>query len=148
MKRLTIAILTAAALTAVGAGTLVAQNNPIAQRQTLLKEFGAVSREPGQMLRREAAFDLAKVKTALETYSRHAKVLPTLFPAGSFTGETAALPKIDENRADFVAIFGRLDQAATAALASITDEATFRANMGNVLRVCGQCHDTYRRPRT
>lgn len=144
MKRFTIAALALSGLTAIA----VAQApNPILQRQTLLKEFGANGREPGLMLRGEMPFDLAKVQTALRTFSAHAKVLPTLFPDGSFTGETAALPRIATERTQFNAIFAQLDTQATAALASVNAD-NFRATYGAVLRNCGQCHDTYRRPRT
>jgi cytochrome c556 len=129
----------------IGATSVMAQGDPIAQRKELLKSWGAATREPGLMLRGEAAFDLAKVQTALKLYSQHAKVLPTLFPDSSNTGgDTKALPVIWEKKAEFTAIFAKLDTDTTAALASIKDEASFKAEMGKVLGNCGACHNTYR----
>ncbi len=129
---------------AIGASSVMAQGDPIAQRKELLKSWGGATREPGLMLRGEAPFDLAKVQTALKLYSQHAKTLPTLFPDSSKTGDTKALPVIWEKKADFVAIFAKMDTDATAAQASIKDEATFKAEMGKVLGNCGACHNTFR----
>ncbi|MEI8144404.1 MAG: cytochrome c [Alphaproteobacteria bacterium] len=143
MNRLVIA----AAVALAGLTTVAIAQSPISQRQTLLKEVGAATREPGLMMRGEMPVDIAKVQASLAVISRHAKVLPTLFPNGSFTGETAALPKIEAERAQFDTIWRQLDTAATAAATSVTAE-NFRATMGGVLRNCGQCHDAYRRPRT
>jgi cytochrome c556 len=133
-----------AAVIAIGATSVMAQGDPIAQRKELLKSWGGATREPGLMLRGEAAFDLAKVQTALKLYAQHAKVLPTLFPDSSKTGDTKALPIIWEKKAEFTAIFAKMDTDATAAQASIKDEASFKAEIGKVLGNCGTCHNTFR----
>jgi cytochrome c556 len=133
-----------AAVIAIGATSVMAQGDPIAQRKELLKSWGGATREPGLMLRGEAAFDLAKVQTALKLYAQHAKVLPTLFPDSSKTGDTKALPIIWEKKAEFTAIFAKMDTDATAAQVSIKDEASFKAEIGKVLGNCGTCHNTFR----
>ncbi|HXW20109.1 MAG TPA: cytochrome c, partial [Roseiarcus sp.] len=70
---------------------------------------------------------------------------PDLFPDNSKTGEdTHALPAIWENKADFVAHFQKLGADSTALLASIKDEATFKAEMPGLFKDCGACHETYR----
>jgi cytochrome c556 len=133
------------AVIAIGATSVLAQGDPIAQRKELLKSWGGATREPGLMLRGEAAFDLAKVQTALKLYAQHAKTLPTLFPDSSKTGgDTKALPIIWEKKAEFNAIFAKMDTDATAAQASIKDEASFKAEIGKVLGNCGACHNTFR----
>jgi cytochrome c556 len=132
------------AVIAIGATSVLAQGDPIAQRKELLKSWGGATREPGLMLRGEAAFDLAKVQTALKLYAQHAKTLPTLFPDSSMTGDTKALPVILEKRAEFNAIFAKMDTDATAAQTSIKDEASFKAEIGKVLGNCGACHNTFR----
>ncbi|MCX7317751.1 MAG: cytochrome c, partial [Hyphomicrobiales bacterium] len=45
-----------------------AQNDPIASRKAVMKSVGGAMRDPGQMMRGQAPFDLAKVKASLETF--------------------------------------------------------------------------------
>lgn len=139
MKRLTIAFLVLAATSAA-----VAQDNPIAARKAILKGFGDALKAPGAMLKGEAPFDPAPVKAALQTLSSGAKKLPSLFPPDSKTGDTAASPKIWDEKPKFEALFAKLDQDAAAAAAAITDEASFKREMPKVLGNCKACHDDYR----
>jgi cytochrome c556 len=93
----------------------------------------------------ETPFNNAVVEKALATYIDGAKKLPALFPDNSKTGEeTAALPKIWEEKASFEGIYARLGTDATAAAAAIKDEATLKANFGKILGDCKACHDDYR----
>jgi cytochrome c556 len=122
-----------------------AQTDVIGQRKALMKNIAGATRDPGQMLRGQMPFDLAKVKAALETYSDAASKMPTLYPVGSETGgETQASPAIWQNKPDFEARFAKFNSDAKAALASITDEASFKANFPAVTKNCGGCHETYR----
>jgi cytochrome c556 len=96
-------------------------------------------------LKGEAPFDLAAVQTALKTFAEAGKKGPSLFPENSKTGhDTAALPAVWTNKADFDAQFAKFAEAATAAQASIKDEASFKATFPGVVRGCGGCHETYR----
>jgi cytochrome c556 len=132
-------------LLATAATTASAQEDPIAKRREIYKSFGQAAKEPGAMLKKEAPFELAKVHAALRTFQDGSRKLPNLFPENSKTGgETAALPIIWEDKAKFNALFVKFDQDTTAALAAITDEATFRSEFPKVLRDCGGCHDTFR----
>src|SRR4051812_8057622 len=98
MLRPVLAALALAAVTTLA----VAQEDVITQRQAIYKSFGRVSRDPGLMLKGDAPFDLAKVKTALETFADGSSKLPNLFPEDSKTGhDTAALPSIWEDKAKF-----------------------------------------------
>lgn len=127
-----------------GAATVgVAQTDVIKQRETLMKEYGSDTRPVAGMLRGANAFDLATVQKALDTYAANSKKLIDLFPAGSGEG-TDALPAIWERKAEFDALFEKLAADATAARASITDEASFKANFPAVIRTCGTCHDSFR----
>ena len=122
-----------------------AQTDVIAQRKALMKGVGGATRDPGQMLRGQQAFDLAKVKAALETYADAASKMPALYPAGSETGgETQAAPAIWQKKADFDGKFASFAADAKTALASISDEASFKANFPAVMKNCGGCHETYR----
>jgi cytochrome c556 len=143
MKFVTIA--TAVALVA-GLGAAVAQGDAIAQRKELMKATGQATGPMGRMLRGEEPFDLAKVQAALNVYSRTAKAAPALFPAGSDVGDTKAQAAIFTEKDKFNGIFASWDQAATAALTSIKDEASFKTEMPKVLSNCGACHTPYRKP--
>lgn len=132
-----------AGMFAFGVSLAVAQS-PIDERKALLKPFGAAAGGMGKMLRGEDKFDLAKVQDALKLFSANAKPLPSKFPAGSGTGETKALPAIWENKAKFDGLFAKLDADATAALAAIKDEASFKAEIPKVLGNCGACHNEFR----
>ena len=124
---------------------LQAQTDVIAQRKAVMKDVGGATRDPGQMLRGQQPFDLAKVKAALATYAEAAAKMPVLYPAGSETGgETQAAPMIWQSKADFDARFAKFGGDAKSALASISDEASFKADFPAVLKNCGGCHETYR----
>ena len=126
-------------------GTSVAQSDPIVDRQELMKGNGKATKDVGGMLKGDVKFDLATVQAALKVYVDTAAKAPALFPDTSKTGhDTEALPKVWETKADFDAKFVQFGKDATAAMASITDEASFKANMGPVLKNCGGCHETYR----
>jgi cytochrome c556 len=142
MLKRTIAI---AALCVLGAGIAIAQD-PVTARQNLMKGVGQATGPMGRMLRGELPFDLAAVQNSLRVYQAAGKNAPALFPAGSEGGETKALPLIWQEKDKFNATFAKLDADATAALAAITSEATFKTEMPKVLGNCGACHTPYRKP--
>ncbi|MCE1237542.1 MAG: cytochrome c [Hyphomicrobiales bacterium] len=128
---------------AIGVGVAHAAS-AIEERQSILKGFGDDTRPVAGMLKGEAPFDLAKVKTALATYANGSAKLPALFPDDSKTGKTEASPKIWEEKAKFDGLFAKLKSDAETASAAIADEASFKANIGKVLGNCKACHDDYR----
>jgi cytochrome c556 len=137
-------LLVAAAVLAGVTGAL-AQSDPIAERQQLMKDMSQAAKAPGAIMKGEAPFDLAKVQASLATFANVAKKAPTLFPDNSKTGhDTEALPKIWTDKADFNAKWEKFGKDAASAQASITDEATFKANFPGVAKNCGACHETYR----
>lgn len=131
---------------ALGATAVVAQEDPLAARKALFKQMAGALKEPGQMLKGETPLDLAKVKESLALVAANADKLGALFPEGSNTGDTAALPKVWEDKADFTGRFEKLSRDAGAAIVSITDMDSFRATMPKVLGNCGACHKVYRKP--
>jgi cytochrome c556 len=140
-----LAVFAATAALIAGVGAAVAQNNVIEQRQTLLKTFGTAIREPGAMMRGEAAFDAAKVKAALATFQTESPKLSALFPDGTLgVAGTKAQANISAERAQFSAIWTKLAADAKAADAAITNEATFKTEFPKVLANCGACHRPYR----
>jgi cytochrome c556 len=130
---------------AVGVTAALAQANPIAERQALMKKVGAATRAGTQMAKGEVPFDPSKAKEVFATYEAVGKQFYTLFPENSKTGgDTAALPKIWENMADFKAHSEKFAADAAKASASVTDLASFKAALGDVTKNCGGCHQTYR----
>jgi cytochrome c556 len=92
-----------------------------------------------------APFNLQTVQASLKTFVAAADKSPALFPDDSKTGGgTNALPAIWENKADFDARFAKFGKDAAAALTTITDEASFKANINSVLQNCGGCHELYK----
>jgi cytochrome c556 len=140
MRRLVVA----GALVAIGLTAAYAQSNPITERKDVFKSFGGALRPVGPMLRGEAPFEAAKVQEALKTIAEGAPKAAKLFPAGSGTGDTKALPAIWADNARFLGMFTKLEADARGAAAAIRDEASFKAEMPKVLSNCGTCHDAFR----
>lgn len=139
----TLRIVTLAGLLATGiAGT--AHADALTDRQDIMKGIGDATRPIGGMLKGEAPFDLATVKAALATYATGAPKMKALFPENSRTGKTEASPRIWSEKDKVDALFDKLAADSTAASATITDQASFKANIGKVLGNCKACHDDYR----
>jgi cytochrome c556 len=118
----------------------------IKQRQELMKADGAAAKAVVAMLKGKAPFDLATVQKTLKTFENAASKEPALFPPDSKTGgKTEALPAIweDDNMADFQGRFKKFGADATAADASIKDEASVQATLPGVLNNCEGCHEKY-----
>ncbi len=134
------------ALAGVGLGAAFAQEDPVATRKALFKQMAGALKEPGQMLKGEAPLDLAKVKEGLAVVAANSAKLGDLFPETSKTGDTTALPKVWEDKADFTGRFDTMGKDAAAAIVSVKDMDSFRAAMPKVFGSCGGCHKIYRKP--
>jgi len=135
-----------AMLLGAGATAVVAQEDPVAARKALFKQMAGALKTPGQMLKGEAPLDLARVKEGLAVVAANSAKLGGLFPETSKAGDTGALPKVWEDKADFTGRFDTLGKDAAAAIVSIKDMDSFRAAMPRVLGNCGACHKIYRKP--
>jgi cytochrome c556 len=140
-----IRIALAAVVAATAATAVVAQGDPIAARKGMMKGVGGANGAITQMLDGKQPFDAAKAKEALMTISDHAGKIGPLFVAGSHTGDTAALPAIWENKADFDAKMAKMGTDAKAAADKVTDLDSLKANIGSVRQNCGGCHNVYRK---
>ncbi len=93
----------------------MAQSNPIAERQQIMKAVGGATREGAAMAKGDVAFDAAKAQAVFKTYADAASKMPALFPDSSKTGgDTTASPKIWEDQAGFKAAFVKFGQDAEA----------------------------------
>src|SRR5215470_4305838 len=132
-----------------GVTAVAAQSDPIAARKALMKANGDQAKIASAMVKGEAPFDLAKAKAALAAFEEAGEKSPSLYPDNSKTGgETAALPKIWEDKTDFNAKLAKFAADAKAAHGSVTDLDSFKAAMGNIGKQCGGCHELYRQKKT
>ncbi|MGO4403907.1 cytochrome c [Bosea sp. RAF48] len=139
-------IRTAFVLAGLGLGitAVLAQSNPIAERQQAMKALGAATREGAAMAKGEAPFDATKAQAVFKTYADTAKKVPALFPDSSKTGgETTASPKIWEDQAGFKAAFVKFESDAAAG-ANVASLDGFRTAFGAATKNCGACHEAYR----
>jgi cytochrome c556 len=139
-----IRVLVAVAALAVGGSTVVAQQDVIAARKALMKTTGGQTGIGAKMVKGDEPFDLAKAKAIFTAYQDAAAKGPALFTPDSKDGDTAALPKIWENKADFDAKFAKFGADAKAAEAKVTDLDSFKTAFGDVTKNCGGCHADYR----
>ncbi len=128
----------------LGLTAVMAQSNPIAERQQAMKAIGGATREGAAMAKGDVPFDAAKAQAVFKTYATSAKAFGTLFPESSKTGgDTTASPKIWEDQAGFKAALAKFEQDAEAGT-TVTDLAGFRTAFGAATKNCGTCHEAYR----
>ncbi len=97
-----IRIVLAVTAIAFGISAVVAQGDPIAARKALMKANGDQNRIGTEMIDGKRPFDLAAAKKVFDTFAENAEKSKPLYPDTSKTGgDTAALPAIWENKADF-----------------------------------------------
>jgi cytochrome c556 len=138
-------VLTIAVL-AFGATVLVAQTDPIAARRALMKTNGDESKVATEMLEAKRPFDLAAAKKVFASFAEAGEKAPALFPDTSKTGgDTAALPAIWENKADFDAKLAKFASESKAAVDATKDLDSFKVQVTEVRKNCGGCHQTYRK---
>ena len=140
-------VLAVAAL-AIGVTAVVAQGDPIAARKALMKANGQSAGQGNKFMKGEEPFDLAKAQAIFANYQKASTDFGKLFPDSSKAGDTAALPAVWENKADFDAKLAKLGADAKDAAAKVKDEASFKAAFPEVMKNCGGCHQTYRKRQT
>ncbi|MCQ4634196.1 cytochrome c [Shinella sp. CPCC 100929] len=136
----------AAVLAAIGAGAVIAADEPQVVRQGMMKSVGGAMGALAGIAKGEKPYDAEIVKASLTTISEVGKAFPDQFPAGSETGhETEASPKIWEAMDDFKAKSLKLGTDADTVLASMpADQAGVGAALGTIGPNCGGCHEVYR----
>jgi cytochrome c556 len=133
----------AVAIFALGVSVVAAQD-PIAERQKLMKQNSADARVLREMGDGKRPFDLATAKKSFANLAAAADKLKGLFPPTSMKGDTKALPVIWEKKSDFDALLAKFGNEAKAAEAATKDLDTMKAQLGVVAKNCGGCHNTYR----
>ncbi|MGA7485785.1 MAG: cytochrome c [Xanthobacteraceae bacterium] len=128
-----------------GATALVAQSDPIAARKALMKANGDQSKIATEMLEGKRPFDLEAAKKVFVVFVEAGEKAPALFPDNSKNGDTAALPPIWDNKADFNARLAKFASQAKTAADATKDLETFKIQITEVRKNCGGCHQTYRK---
>ncbi len=145
MKRIAISLV-AAWLAATGAAA--AQDNPIKQRQDIMKQNGDAVEKATKMLKGELPYDATEMASGMKKISGAMDKFVTLFPEGSGPKpgvKTDALPAIWENKADFDARAKQLKaDAAKAAEAASGGLESFQPAVLAMGRTCKGCHEKYR----
>ena len=134
----------AASLSAAHAETTPA--NAIKYRQQIMKAIGA--HFGAFFMINTGAVDLGKHLSAhADAIAALGEEIPALFPAGSGTGKTEALPKIWEEPAKFseTANAAKDATAKLAAAVKAGDKAGIGAAAKSLGEACKSCHDRYRK---
>jgi cytochrome c556 len=143
MRRL-LSVLSCLAVTATLAW---AQNTEaIKQRKLVMQSNLATTKAGSAMVKGDSPFDLAQAQALVKAYEANASKLGDLFPADSINGETRALPELWTRKADFQSRLDAFKADATAAVASVRDEGTFKSAFGKVTANCVACHQEFQRP--
>ena len=133
-----------AAVLLLACGATAALAGPIEDRQQLMKNTQAATKDAVALSRGTVPFDAAKAKAVAQVYVDTAAKLPALFPKGSETGsKTQADPKIWSDAAGFKAAAAKF-AADAKTLQAASDQAAFTAALGDITKDCSACHGTYR----
>jgi len=144
LKRAAMAAVAVTLVGAIGVGASMAQNDPIKQRQTLMKANGASMKAIKAVV--DAKGPAAGIAPEAAKIARDVKAAAAHFPAGSDKGDTKASPDIWKNLDDFK----KLDEAAAAAASKLEasakkgDITVAAADFGELGKSCGACHQKYR----
>jgi cytochrome c556 len=126
--------------------TAAAAENPAHQRHEAMETVQESFKPLRAIAVKEAPFDAAVVKKNAGTILDKLKEAHGLFPEGSGGGDSRAKAEIWSDRANFDKAM-KDAQAAAAALAAVTDEASYGAAMKTLGGTCKSCHDKYRLPK-
>jgi cytochrome c556 len=133
----------------VGAVSLAyAQGDVVATRETGMKAAAANAKAIKTAL--DAKADLAPLAPKAAEIAAWGRRIPTLFPPGSDTGKTEALPAIWTHKADFDQHAANLSAAADKLAAAL--KANDAAAAGSAFAVtgaaCAACHRGYRQKKS
>lgn len=142
--KLRLAALLACAAGLAAATAVSAQTDPVATRQSLMKDIAANVKVLAPIAQGKADFDAAVVKAALDKIAADSKTFPTLFPIGSDTGATEASPKIWSDTAAFGKAASKFQADAAAAVAASGSLESFRPAFGALAANCKACHTDFR----
>jgi cytochrome c556 len=134
----------AAAFATLAVTAVSAESDPIAARKALMKENNNQVRVAREMIDGTQPFNLDIARKVFTTFGGVASKGRDLWPDSSKAGESASLPAIWENKADFEAKLAAFSADATAAEGKVTGLDSFKEQLREIGKHCGGCHNTYR----
>jgi cytochrome c556 len=144
MKRILFGLTAAAlGLTVVAAIADVKEDREAYMKTNGKLVFGTL----GPIAKGEKPFDAAAAAATLKEFGDHAAKFDSavLFPAGSGGEGTESLPNIWDDAAGFAKSVENFKTVAAAAAASNpADVGALGAQLGEIGKACGACHEVYR----
>jgi cytochrome c556 len=142
--RMRIALAVTALIISVGA--VVAQSDPVKEREDLMKGNQKGADLVVAMMTGKAPYDAKAVDAAFAQWADTAQKLPSLFPDNSKTGgDNRASPKIWVNKKDFDAKSAEFGKAVADNRAkAVASLEGLRATIPLVGNGCDNCHKEYR----
>jgi cytochrome c556 len=130
----------------VSAAAVLAQSDPVTEREDLMKQNDRGAKLVVAMMRGQAPFDGKVVDAAFAQWANTAQKLPGLFPEGSKTGgDNRASPKIWLNKKDFDAKTAEFGKAVADNRAKAAGSLEgLQAAIPVVGDACDNCHKEYR----
>jgi cytochrome c556 len=143
-------IVLAGAVVVLGVSAVVAQSNPIEERNALMKSMWREGLAPSfRMVRGQEPYDSAKVGAGFAKMSEVAGKVPPLWPANSRptnpTTDYYSSAKIWENKSDFEAKLTNFAKIVADNRAKATTNLDgLKAAFPAVNKGCDDCHESYR----
>ena len=119
----------------------------IKQRMDMMGEIAKAMKSIGQMIKGEQAYDSEVATVAAREIENHTVGLSQLFPEGSTTKPSEALPVIWENWDEFNRLLEemKIQSKNLAEIASTVESSVeIKAQFALVGKTCGTCHQKFR----
>ena len=144
-----IRIVIAVTAIALGSTAVVAQSNPVTERNALMKSIWADGfRSIAFMVRGREPYDQAKVDAGFAKLNEIAPKLPPLWPAGSQgaapNANFASTARVWENKADFDAKLLAFTKAVAENRGKAKNLDELKVVFEVVNKTCDDCHELYR----
>jgi cytochrome c556 len=145
MRLSRVSIFALAGLLSVGAAATVFADTPLSADQVVSARQTAMKLD-GRALRGADNFTGDKAVAALTTVHENYTKLPSLFPEGSATDKSLALPTIWQQFDEFTGIFKTGADAAADGIAAAKagNMDKYRADVKVIAETCNTCHATFR----
>ena len=143
--RISVGMVLALSFVVLAGAAALAEDDPIAARQQLMKTNNASAKIAFGMASGKAPYDPAAAAAAMQAIASDMEQFVTLFPEGSTSDQSHASPDIWTNMDDFRALAAKLGTDATAAAAAAPNGVdAFKTALNAVGDDCASCHKKYR----